>query len=424
MTYVMKWEVKVGTETHPCTNVSITKRLNEVGSFSFSVENTADMRSLFVCDTEVKILLNDTQMLEGIVEKTEVVREYLRVHGRESWIKLKRLLFCKYVSEGWEASPFAADYTVKTESSTTYVLKKTLSFEKTTERHAIGKLKISGAYVILSPAAGATGWVRYDIDGTTVYEGSLSATELIPFDALYFASALLSHVEDFTAYAEGTHTVDLYLKVEISTTPPTTISNHLLELYASRKRREDVVNYTSTAADVIARDILDGTGFSLVECPTTTISIKLESLTKFEALLKLAEVLGKDIWCEADGIHIGTKGKSVGAIEEYYVESKETNYDTIINKVYVEGSNVDGDDILVVSEDADSQSKYGKRELMITEQSVLELVSKNGETKQILLKFLLMRSRGSLSSSKHTLLTKYLMKHSSRSTRADSSDLA
>jgi len=255
MTYVMKWEVKVGTETYPCTNVSITKRLSEVGAFSFSVENTAAMRSLFVCDTEVKILLNDTQMLEGIVEKTEVVREYLRVHGRESWIKLKRLLFCKYVPEGWEASPFAADYDVVSESSTTYVLKKTFSFEKSTERHIIEKLRISGGYIILSPTVDAKGWVRYDIDGATVYEGSLAATESIPFDALYHSDALLSHTEDFTAYAEGTHTVDLYLKAEISTTPPTVISNHFLELYASRKRREDVVNYESTAASTIATDI-------------------------------------------------------------------------------------------------------------------------------------------------------------------------
>jgi len=121
------------------------------------------------------------------------------------------------------------------------------------------------------------------------------------------------------------------------------------------------VQYDNIAADTIASDILSGTGYSLAECPTTTLSMRFEYAQRWKALQKLADVLGKDLWLASDGVHIGDKG-SAKTLTYYKMIRKTENSEDIINKVHLLGTGDGINQYTATEEDTASQNNYGLRE--------------------------------------------------------------
>jgi len=121
------------------------------------------------------------------------------------------------------------------------------------------------------------------------------------------------------------------------------------------------VQYDNIAADTIASDILSGTGYSLAECSTITLSIRFEYAQRWKALQKLADILGKDLWLASDGVHIGDKG-SAKTLTYYKMIRKTENSEDIINKVHLLGTGDGINQYTATAEDSTSQSNYGLRE--------------------------------------------------------------
>lgn len=121
------------------------------------------------------------------------------------------------------------------------------------------------------------------------------------------------------------------------------------------------VQYDNVAANTIAADILAVTGYALAECPTTVVSIRFEYAQRWAALQKLAEVLGKDLWLSADGVHIGDKG-TTKTVPGFIALEKEEDSDGLINRAYVLGAGDGINQAAGTAEDSASQTTFGLRE--------------------------------------------------------------
>lgn len=123
-----------------------------------------------------------------------------------------------------------------------------------------------------------------------------------------------------------------------------------------------VFEYTQTRADVIAAAILNGTNFTLVECPTDFISVRYDYVTRWDALRLIADITNKELWVDdSRGVHIGTRGGSA-TITNFI--SKEVSYelDGLINRVVVIGGNSGNGKVPIgVAEDSGSINTYGVR---------------------------------------------------------------
>lgn len=167
----------------------------------------------------------------------------------------------------------------------------------------------------------------------------------------------------------STYTVIKGILTAVSKTPPDKTLN--LEIYGLEYELKNdvyfdstnltgVFEFTKTRADLIAKDILNGTNFTLVECPTNEISVKFDYETRWRALKLIAEILGVQLWVDENrGVHLGTQG---GTLEPLKILKKEvtTDLESLINKVIVVGGNTgDGKVVIGIAEDADSINTYG-----------------------------------------------------------------
>ena len=133
------------------------------------------------------------------------------------------------------------------------------------------------------------------------------------------------------------------------------------------------VEYTNTAADVIANDILAGTGWSLGEdFPTTTCNIKFEYQNRYNALKRLAEYLNADLWFAERKVYMGIKGKTIDDILDVRIDTDpEFSDETFYNRIYILGDKTPSGQLEVVVEDPDSQAEYGEiREMVYVDTSL------------------------------------------------------
>ena len=103
------------------------------------------------------------------------------------------------------------------------------------------------------------------------------------------------------------------------------------------------VEYLNEAANVVFGHILAGTGWTSGGCPTTQITGRFEYLSKWEAIVTLARMLGKDWWRSGSTqAKIGDKGSLKDAPPVYNIkESDEDSYEQW-DKVIVRGFDLEG----------------------------------------------------------------------------------
>ena len=95
------------------------------------------------------------------------------------------------------------------------------------------------------------------------------------------------------------------------------------------------VFYSGIQADQILADILSGTEFSIGSCPTDTVTIEFDNLSRLDCIKKLAKKLGYDWWVDGFKVYIGVKGSSKGSVSDYKVERHKYDYSSIVNKIYL-----------------------------------------------------------------------------------------
>lgn len=121
-----------------------------------------------------------------------------------------------------------------------------------------------------------------------------------------------------------------------------------------------VFEFTKERADNVAKAILDGTGFTLVECPTDYISVKFDYENRWKALQLIADITNKNVWVDVNkGVHIGNIS---GYAEIADVKEKELSKtgDETYNKIIVVGSNDGfGNVPIAIAEDTGLISQQG-----------------------------------------------------------------
>jgi len=100
-----------------------------------------------------------------------------------------------------------------------------------------------------------------------------------------------------------------------------------------------VFEYNQIKASSIANSILEGTSFTLIECPEDKISLKFDYEKRLRALQLIAEILNKILWIDNDyGVHIGSNS---GTFTLEYLLSKRLakSGEETFNKIIVIGGN-------------------------------------------------------------------------------------
>jgi len=120
-----------------------------------------------------------------------------------------------------------------------------------------------------------------------------------------------------------------------------------------------IFEYTNKRADDVAKTILSGTDFTLIECPTDLISVRYNYAKRWDALRLIAEITNNELWVDdSKGIHIGRHSGQFTASE---IISKTIRHDLdgLINRVIVIGGNTgDGKVPVGIAEDPKSISQY------------------------------------------------------------------
>ncbi len=136
----------------------------------------------------------------------------------------------------------------------------------------------------------------------------------------------------------------LYTDILLQTGPPTT----------------GVFEFTDTRADDVAKAILEGTEFTLVECPPTQVSVKFKYERRWQALQLLADITNSDLWVDDQkGVHIGQLNSNVTLTR---VKSQQITSDTagLYNRIIVVGGHDDEGNVIVgIAEDRGSILTYG-----------------------------------------------------------------
>lgn len=125
------------------------------------------------------------------------------------------------------------------------------------------------------------------------------------------------------------------------------------------------LQYDNIPASVIAGDILNGSGFTLAECPTTYVSLRLEYAKRWKALQTLADLLGADLWVEGTAVHIGTKG-TTKTLNYMGTLGKAEDVGKIANRVIILGAGDGINQAEAAAEDATSISENGLHEAAFT----------------------------------------------------------
>jgi len=139
------------------------------------------------------------------------------------------------------------------------------------------------------------------------------------------------------------------------------LENDLFIQYDSETQTiNGVFEYMQARADDIARDILKDTPFSLVECPTTKISLKFDYENRLRALQLIAEILNKILWIDSDyGVHIGANS---GKFELSEITSKrllKSGEDTYNRIIVIGGNDGEGKVPIAIAEDLQLISQQG-----------------------------------------------------------------
>ncbi|MBO8180261.1 MAG: hypothetical protein H0Z19_07255 [Archaeoglobus sp.] len=121
-----------------------------------------------------------------------------------------------------------------------------------------------------------------------------------------------------------------------------------------------VFEYMQERADNIARDILKDTSFTLIECPTTKISLKFDYENRLRALQLIAEILNRVLWIDNDyGVHIGDNS---GRFELSEITSKrlsQSGEDTYNRIIVIGGNDGEGKVPIAIVEDGQLISQQG-----------------------------------------------------------------
>lgn len=118
------------------------------------------------------------------------------------------------------------------------------------------------------------------------------------------------------------------------------LENDLFLTYdAQAQTVNGVFEYKQTRADDIAKDIINSTSFTLIECPTTPISLKFDYENRLSALQLIAEILNKILWIDNNyGVHIGDNS-GLFTINEIKAKELTKSGDETYNKIIVIGGN-------------------------------------------------------------------------------------
>lgn len=124
---------------------------------------------------------------------------------------------------------------------------------------------------------------------------------------------------------------------------------------------QGVFEYINERADVIAAAILEGTAFTLIECPDTPVTVKFDFTPRWRALGLLADILGQDLWVDDSmGVHIGQKRGSVDLFDAIIRTTSTADVKNKVNRVVIiGGTQPDGRvPIGVVQDGGDIASSY------------------------------------------------------------------
>ena len=210
--------------------------------------------------------------------------------------------------------------------------------------------------------------IRKDLNGVT-------EAILTTYDSTITESDILKPVtiELINPYDNNTITLFRGVLIEVEEDKPNKIiklrcrgldyylENDLFMYYDSETEEVNgVFEYTQERADNIARDILEGTSFTLIECPTTKISLKFDYENRLRALQLIAEILNKILWIDNDyGVHIGDNS---GKFELSEITSKrlsQSGEDTYNRIIVIGGNDGEGKVPIAIAEDGQLISQQG-----------------------------------------------------------------
>ncbi|MBO8173508.1 MAG: hypothetical protein H0Z33_16695 [Bacillaceae bacterium] len=113
-----------------------------------------------------------------------------------------------------------------------------------------------------------------------------------------------------------------------------------------------IFEYDQERADVVASAILADTPFTLVECPTTQISVRLDYEKRLYALQLIADILSKGVWVDTGyGVHIGEKSNAWALNEVKQLKLTQTGADTYNRVIVIGGNNGEGKVPVGIAED-------------------------------------------------------------------------
>jgi len=197
------------------------------------------------------------------------------------------------------------------------------------------------------------------VDGTVVL--TENETAQLSFDVYYIAKSTFNNgTIEYELYDE-----DYNILVSLSGSD-STYTNGKIGLGTFGKSTEPAEFYTDwvRVRKYAEQELTAEYGteeYGKLTCPTTTLSMRFEYAQRWKALQKLADVLGKDLWLDGSGVHIGDKG-SAKTLTYFKTIRKTENSEDIINKVHLLGTGDGINQYTATAEDTTSQNNYGLRE--------------------------------------------------------------
>jgi hypothetical protein len=153
------------------------------------------------------------------------------------------------------------------------------------------------------------------------------------------------------------------------------------------------VQFDNIAANTILGYVLDGTSYTIAECPSTLISLRGEYETKLQWISAIAKACkytvnektySNDFWIDiSDGVHIAQqRGSDKGVLNFTEEVEREINYSEIQNTAYGLGYGDGINQTSSIKTNADSVTTYGEREIVVIDRKFQEQTALDDEMQE------------------------------------------
>lgn len=153
------------------------------------------------------------------------------------------------------------------------------------------------------------------------------------------------------------------------------------------------VQFDNIAANTILGYVLDGTSYTIAECPSTLISLRGEYETKLQWISAIAKACkytvnektySNDFWIDiSDGVHIAQqRGSDKGVLNFTEEVEREIDYSEIQNTAYGLGYGDGINQTSSIKTNADSVTTYGEREIVVIDRKFQEQTALDDEMQE------------------------------------------